>query len=423
MGFVSKKRGSLAIRLHAGRKADMTPEMWFFIFMILMVVGIGVTIFAYERNVATDLSFEKRFASVDIGMLTTSVFYAPGTLKHTYVPVLFPVPIDIALTENSLVIVEETGTELKTYYWFFSDLSMDPLTAEKQLRLPQLELEEFEEEETIMRRFIKAVTSIIEEVPDYPFTYYKTGGKISFDQNDVNPLQLTCPSINTSDPDYRSNQIFMAKVLPNKEDYDNTKLPANRIVQTFKATSAGSLQVDASDQRTLFEEQADPTITAIPKTAKIIIAIGDSGEEREKGSLVIYIPANNNIMRNRKLACFIINDLLTPDTTVFYSQVMPVIIESVEDQSPLSVFKELPDPENQVMVFIDTAPFANLSATQINYHSIADAIQRAIIRYYGVYGPGRVPGYTFKMAAPSEEPAAGKQEVAQAPAETHQPTH
>jgi hypothetical protein len=420
MGFVSKKRGSLAVRLHTSRKADMTPEMWFFIFMVLMVVGVGVTLFAYERNVVTDLSFEKRFTSIDVGMLTTSVFYAPGTLKHTYVPILFPVPIDIALNENSLVVIEEPGTELKTYYWFFSDQSMDPLTADKQLRLPPLELEEFEEEESAIKRFIKAITSVFEQLPDYPFTYYKTGGRISFSQHDVNPLQLTCPSINTSDPNYKSNQIFLAKVLKDKEDYDNKKLPANRIVQTFKAASAGNLQVTASDQRTIFEE--GPKVTAIPKTAKIVIAVGDSGEEREKGSLVIYIPANKNLMKNRKLACFIINDLLTPDTTVFYSQVMPVVVESIEEDSPLSVFKELPDPDNQLMVFINTAPFANLSATQIKYHSIADAIQRAIIRYYGVYGPGRVPGYTFKMAEVSAEPQTQEeQEVEQEPAETPQP--
>ena len=326
------------------------------------------------------------------------------------------------MTEDSLVIIEEIGTQLKTYYWFFSDLSMDPLTGQKQLRLPKLDIEEFEEEENVIKRFMKAVVSVTEEVPDYPFTYYKTGGKISFSQHGVNPLQLTCPSINTSDPDYRSNQIFLAKVLKDKEDYNNKKLPANRIVQTFKAASAGNLQVTASDQQNLFAEESDSKITAIPKSAKIVIAVGDSGEEREKGSLVIYIPANKNLMKNRKLACFIINDLLTPDTTVFYSQIMPVVLDSIEEKSPLSVFKELPDPENQVMVFIDTVPFTNLSAAQINYQGIAEAIQRAIIRYYGVYGPGRVPGYTFKMAAVSEEaPVAEEQEV-QEPAETPQQT-
>jgi hypothetical protein len=58
---------------------------------------------------------------------------------------------------------------------------------------------------------------------------------------------------------------------------------------------------------------------------------------------------------------------------------MPIYADSLDEKSPLRVFKEISNPE-QLMVFIDVSKF---SATQIDMEAASDAIYRGISRYYG----------------------------------------
>jgi hypothetical protein len=73
------------------------------------------------------------------------------------------------------------------------------------------------------------------------------------------------------------------------------------------------------------------------------------------------------------------NDILTPETTVFYAQIMPVFTNNLEEDDTLKVFDEKPN-EEQTMVFIDIGKFSD---DQINVEIISEAIYRAIARYYG----------------------------------------
>jgi hypothetical protein len=210
MGFVSKKRGRLAFRLFRHRKANILHEIYFLMFQLLIVFLVVIALFQYVNNVASGLAFEKKFTAMDLGLLTTAVHYAPGTLKHTYTTLPFPVPMDFIFAD-SLVNVKERGSELNMLYWFFADSNLEPLADTANIRLTE------------------------EGGSPSTFTYYKSGGGVALDRLDLNPLQLVCPIVETAVDNWQANKIFIAKVLPKSEDYSNADLPANRVSQVLSA--------------------------------------------------------------------------------------------------------------------------------------------------------------------------------------------
>ena len=385
MGFVSKKRGNIVRNPFRHRNANMMHEIYFFVFQIFIVfVLVFLTLMQYVNNVATDLGFEKRFTSIDLGLLTTAVFYAPGVLTHTYVPLLFVVDneivqIDIIFRDDYLVNIKEPGKELDKLYWFLGDKNLDPMDDSKSLMPPVIEEEELESMISMPQRIIAAVLA---QAPDYPFTYYKTGRKVSIDKSKVNPLQIVCPAINTTDPGWKSRKITVVNALP-QQDYSKPELPSNRLAQTLLNRYSMSISRTA------------------PADSEFMIAIGNSSQNREQRSLVAYVPVNDKLMQSRKLACFLINNLLTPETSVFYVQIMPIYPESIDEESTLGVLKKT---GNQVAVFLDISTF---SADQINIDKAADAIYLALQRYFGEqkldFVSGRVLGPPQTIELPSPE--------------------
>ncbi|MBW2964610.1 N-acetylmuramidase family protein [Candidatus Woesearchaeota archaeon] len=370
MGFVSGKRGRVSLR--ANRSAQI-HSIYFFMFEILAVFLMALALFQYVNNVATDLGFEKRYTAIDLGLLTTTVLYAPGTLKQVYVPVEFNTSIDIGFSKNILS-VKERGKSLQTLFWFLSDTGMEPFESDMNLEYTKPNI-----------------------------TFYKTGRMADFDKSKVHALQMVCPVLNTTDNNWKSKKVFIAKVLPKKEDYSDLKNPANRIAQILTAQystfSTGSAATVTS---------AESQISAIPSDAELVIILGDSGQKRESGSLVAYIPVDDNLMKERKLACFLLNDLLTPETSVYYAQVMPVYLDSINKTDPLRVFNERSSAK-QAIVFIDISGF---SESQVFVDVVAKAIYRAVERYYGGYGITSISGATFTFsAAQAAASAAASQSV------------
>ncbi|MBW2971469.1 hypothetical protein KY359_00390 [Candidatus Woesearchaeota archaeon] len=371
-----------------------------------MVALVLVSLFQYINNIATDLGFEKRFTSMDLGLLTTVVYYVPGTIKHTYiVPIDFPIPMDF-IFERSLVDVMEHGRDLHMYYWFMSDRNLDQL--EEDLTIYPSGAGEGQaatggsteymgglvEEQRKVGTLMPGWGGALAPPPPEPnFTYFRSGRQISFDIDTPNPLQLICPVVNTTIENWRSQKVFVMKVLPDPQDYSNESLPTNRIAQIISARYSN---FEASGSGTSSSTGAGSRISAIPDDAKIVLVVGHSAEDREPGALIVYIPADDKVMEERKFACFMINDLLTSDTLVYYTQVMPVFTGGVDDDSPLRVFDERSSPD-QVMVFLDVSRFGD---DQINVDKVVDAIYRAVERYYGGHEVGPVVGATFSFTAP-----------------------
>jgi hypothetical protein len=362
MGFVSRKRG--LARLIRSRKGDILHEIYFLIFQLLIVFMVVFALFQYVNNVASDLGFDKRVTAIDLGFLTTAVYYAPGILVHSYTPLPFTVPMDIFFAD-SLVNVKERAKELDMFYWFAQDAQLELFQDKVMVNA----VEKGKPQTTIM-------------------TYYKSGGAVNFDKKKVNALQLVCPVVNTSAADWKSRKIFVGKVLPKQEDYSKQDLPVNRIVQVLAARS--SQIVTGTSQQA---PQQGSVISAIPSDAELVIILGNSGEKREPGSLVAYIPVNDNLMKERKFACLMINDLLTPESVVFYTQVMPVFVDTLKDQSPLRIFREISNP-SQVIVFIDISTFTN---DQITVDNVVNAISRSIERYYGASKLPPISGSTLSF--------------------------
>lgn len=345
-------------------------EVYYLMFQLILVVLVLIALLAYVHNVATDLGFEKRFTSIDMALLTTVVHYAPGTLKQVYIPIegddemLIRRAVDAGFENNTILITERQEELPPVLYWFLSDRYMDPLDEVVSLKGTRREVD------------LMGLMSFEDFVPPN-ITYYKTGKGVSFDRDRLNPLQLVCPVLNTSVTDWQSEKVFIAKVLPGEGDYGNADLPVNRIGRIL---SARYNQVEVSGTSSApAQVSGGSVISAVPDDASIVIAIGDSGEGREPGSLVVYIPSDANLLEQRKFACFLVNELLTPDSAVFYSQVMPVYVQSLDDASPLNVFEEKSDP-SQVMVFLDISTFSD---EQVDVDNAALAIYYAVQRYFG----------------------------------------
>ncbi|MBN1544064.1 hypothetical protein JW898_01225 [Candidatus Woesearchaeota archaeon] len=359
-------------------------------FQLIMVFVVALALFQYINNVATDLGFEKRFTSIDLAMITTAVYYAPGTLRHTYTPIPFPVPMEFTF-ENSLVDIKERGQNLHMYYWFLSDSSLDTVGAD----VPVERTEYHAEGQNFTERMLSFLRYARGEIKKPGLTFFKTGRQVTFDSNTTNPLQLVCPVVNTTGGSLQSDKVFLMKVLPSQSDYSNAELPTNRIVQVLSSRYR-NFQMGGSGSSG--STGSGSMISAVPDDAKIVIVIGDAGEDRDPGSLVAYIPVDSNTMKHRKLACFLINDLLTPETVVYYNQIMPVYVGSVDDDSPLRVFAEK-SSEGQVMVFLDISDFAD---EQVDVEKFSEAVYRALSRYYSQPEAPYVHGATLSFTAPPE---------------------
>ncbi|NQU79769.1 metallophosphoesterase [Candidatus Woesearchaeota archaeon] len=316
-----------------------------------MVFIVSVSLMQYVNSIASDTSFEKRFTAIDMALITSVVHYAPGTLRYVYtVPARFDINVEAEFV-NSDILLEQPGTELSPVkYWFLSGKNMDPFEGIASLQWIQ--------DET--------------EVPSPPeVIFYRTGRGVSFNDAELNPLHIDCPYLNTTDDAWASKTFFVGKVLQGS-DASDIENPANRIAQVLSSRYSNFV-VDTSPVT------GGSLISAIPPDADIAIIVGDSGEMREPGSLVIYFPVSEDLINHRKLACMLVNDLLTPDTEVYYAQVMPVYTDSLPETSGLRIFKEASNPD-QLMVFIDVSKF---TSEQIDVNAISTAIYTAIARYYG----------------------------------------
>jgi hypothetical protein len=394
MGFVRKKRGSVVCKPFLGKRADILHEIYFLIFQLFMVFVVVIALFQYINNVATDLGFEKKFTAIDLGLVTTTVYSAPGTLFHDYVPLPFPVPMNFVFSDST-VNIKERGKELNMMYWYLTDRAVEPVGEE--LPVPASPYADGMEEE--LQRLRDSAGGA--NPPEVNFTYYKSGRQLVFAKEAANAMQMVCPVLNTTEADWESNKVFIGKILSSQQDYSDAENPVNRIaqiissrhsqVQVSGASSSGSGGASAPAP----SSARDPgsLISAIPADAKIVLIMGDSGEGREPGSLVAYVPVNSNLMKSRKFACFLLNDLLTPEAVVFYVQIMPVYVDDIEDTSPLRVLREI-SAQGQVVVFLDISKFTK---EQVDVDTVSDAVYRSIERYYGGYGVREVSGATFRF--------------------------
>jgi len=373
MGFDSRKRGKLVFFPFRGKKADIMHEFYFILFELILVVLVFAALLAYVNNIAKDLGFEKRYISMDMGILTTVVDYVPGTLKHIYNPIIFKTPVTASYAD-SLVQITEPQVELPAIvYWYLASRDADIFRSTISLKSDEVEKGVF--------------------VPPN-ITFYKTGKKVALSDKNTNALHIICPTINTTVDDYKSKKIFIAKVLSGSSVSD-AENPTNRIANII---SAKYPQVSAKASQAASQGSA---ISAIPADSEMVVVIGDSGEKREPGSFVVYIPADARLPEERKLACMVANEILTDDTSVFYAQIMPVYIDSLKETSPLKVFKERSSP-NQVMIFLDISKFTK---DQVNVDNTADAIYRGIQRYYGGYDIPSPTGATLTYAVAATQAA------------------
>ncbi|MBT7903496.1 DUF3380 domain-containing protein [Candidatus Woesearchaeota archaeon] len=143
----------------------------------------------------------------------------------------------------------------------------------------------------------------------------------------------------------------------------------------------------------------------------IQIGIGGPGDGEVDKALKIFISAESkDIDSNRKLACLIINELMTPESEVEFTQIIPVATAKLGANNPLKFLdyardvdsnsagdqidkSKLVGSESKVAVFIDLGRFA---PSEVQPQQIAYAIDNAVSRYYGTKPKYQVDGFTIK---------------------------
>lgn len=373
---------------------------------MVLVLFVFIALLQYVNNVATDVGFNERYTSIDLGLMVTALSASPGTMKQSYSSIHFPVPFE-ADFEGSVVSVGEVDKPLKSKYWFLSDLNMDIVA--------------FHVRSGVLKQD-KAVGKLEELLKGEPreihlidATFYKSPGRLKPDETKVNPLQLSCPSFNTADPFWdKQKKVLIAKVFPSKAQFADSNLPLNRIAQILSAQSAAILvnvptkeapaqqpepqQAEPSTSQSVKpvyapqeesaqiiaaqEVQTAPLIPSADEFAQadMIVVLGTTASADAAGALRAYVPAAQaNTMKSRKLACLIINKLLTPATEVSFVQILPVFKKRADKKSQLQGLFAGTD-ETKPVIFLDLGSFAQ---NEINVENAAYAILNGIHRYYG----------------------------------------
>lgn len=381
----------------------MLHESLFFLFQMVLVVLVFVALLQYVNTVASDVGFFKRYTSIDLGLLVTALHAAPGTIKHSYSSIQFPIPIEADFA-NSIVRVSEVGRPLVSEYWFLSDLNINVVAF--RLRSGLLRQKEVTQLEKLVKGEQKEIHLI-------DATFYKSPGRMKPDEMKVNPLQLPCPSLNSTDLFWdRQKKVLIGKVFQDKAQLSDGTLPINRIAQILSAQSSAILvnvPTKASPQQAspqnpasggllaekkgfVSEEESAEVIVAqqseasqfIPsaedfKQADSIILLGTTASADAAGALRVYIPASKeNSMKSRKLACLTLNKLLTPGTEVSFVQIFPVFQQQIDKKSPLQGLFVMSD-ETKPTIFLDLGSFA---PNEINVENTAYAIFNGIHQYY-----------------------------------------
>ncbi|MBI5398108.1 glycoside hydrolase family 104 protein [Candidatus Woesearchaeota archaeon] len=400
-----KKRGAHSDKF--GKHASMLHESLFFLFQMVLVLFVFIALLQFVNNVATDVGFNKRYTSIDLGLMVTALSASPGTIKQSYSSIHFPVPFEADFA-GSIVSVGEVDKPLKSAYWFLADLNMDIVAF--QLRSGLLK------QDKTVTKLQELVSGEQKEIHLIDATFYKSPGRLKSDEMKVNPVQLSCPSFNTTDVFWdQQKKVLIAKIFASKAQFADGNLPLNRIAQILSAQStailvnvqtkaapaqesqaqsqpAGSALSSSSkpvytqqeESAQIIAAQETQTAPLIPSAdefaqADMIIVLGTTASADAAGALRAYIPAAQvNSMKSRKLACLIINKLLTPATEVSFVQVLPVFKQQADKKSPLQALFAVSD-EQKPIIFLDLGSFA---ANEINVENAAYAIFNGVHRYY-----------------------------------------
>lgn len=365
MGFVSRKRGQrVEYRLFRSKKASMIHEIYFVLFQFLMIIFVGVALIQFVTDVATDIGLEKKMLAVDIALMTTAVYHAPGTLKANYESIKLKTPLDATFRDSVVTIAERDKPKL-TKYWYLSDAGMYTFIAKTPLHL-------------------------LTEIQKRNFTFYRTGKKIVFNERQTNALHLTCPTVRTNDPAWETKQnVFLSRMFIDKTKLSDPQNPVNRIVTDLSNRRS---KVIKKGNGGLAGEKGKRIEEKIPTHSQLVIVLGEIEEKRAPG-LVVYFTVDKNRDKARKLSCLLINELLTSEANVLYSQIMPVIKEDINETTAHNVFKQIKD--DQIIIFLNLAEFEK---TQIEVTNTADAIYRAIGMYYGENSTSNFAKKTIKIA-------------------------
>lgn len=348
----------------------MRDEMLYMIFQLIMVVFIGLMVFTYINNKASDLGFEKRMIAQDFGLLTTAIYASPGNLVLPYYPsvTLSDEEIELLVSmEQTRVFVKQSDRPQFNPSWFYYA---------RDRTIPPFNLQDYKYGSELK--------------------FFRFGYDLDTDMKFTNYNKISCPPVaraskeeDSDSPSWISDQVVYFDVTP---------------VGTPGTYSAQETQV-GSRLKTILQNKQRFTITDDPSQSTVQIGIRIQ-QETDIGSIRAYIlDSGRNLYESRSLACSLINELLTPQTFVKYVQVVPVRNDT--NKTYLEMLTQNPEADD-VRVVLELGV---VDEKQIDFENSANAIYNALARFFGnkirlpTTGPTILPDF-IQGQAPSA-PLAG----------------
>jgi muramidase (phage lysozyme) len=352
------------------KRATMRDEMLYMIFQLIMVVFIGLMVFTYINNKASDIGFEKRLIAQDMGLLTTAMYSSPGNFVYPYEPSVTLSDDEIQL----LVSLEQTRVFVKqsdrpqfnpAWYYYARDRSVPPFALQ-----------------------------------DYSYgsdlKFYRFGYDLETDISNTNYNKITCPSIardideeNTDDPSWISGETIYIDVTP-----EGT--PGTYSVQENQV---------GSRLKTILQNKQRFTMTDDPLQSTVQIGIRLQQEADVSAIRAYVLDSDPRLEESRSLACSLINEFLTPQTFVKYVQVVPV--RNSTNKTFLEMLTKNPEASN-VRVVLELGV---VDERQIDFDNSANAIYNALARFFGnkirlaTTGPTILPNFIQGQTPPTAPPA------------------
>jgi hypothetical protein len=172
-------------------------------------------------------------------------------------------------------------------------------------------------------------------------------------------------------PDLQS-KVKTTSTLNSASSFDESQTYFDRIVNILTADSRG-------------------TYTGAHISPDITIGFGGPGDDLVDKGIKIFISAESyNLRANRKFACLLINELLTPESSVEFAQIIPVTPSKFAANHPLNYLQKA-NEEGKISVFIDLGRFAE---SETNPENIAYAVDNALSKFYNTELDYFIDGFT-----------------------------
>lgn len=269
------------------KKANVMHEVYFIIFEVLLLLIVALALYQFEANWAKGLDFSRRFTAADLGVFMTALYGMPGTVQAMYAIPQTENEWELLLKDGKIEIREQ-GKPLVVTNVYAQDRNIDKFS----------HLFGFES------LFLS-----------------KTGEQVTASFDEANLKQLRCP------------RVIIGKI---GWEYDQDILISTGF---HKGQATEDVILEQTSVKKIKEQLTGVPAFSFEKTnQKIAVLLHIAHHDETNNALRAYVksdPADpENFLKSKKLACNILNNMMTSSANYSFAQIVPVdsaLIEAEKD--------------------------------------------------------------------------------------------